>query len=161
MATIAMLISHREMFNASFTHLDSFGMTRECKHDGYIYHTKANACLRLIESTGITWMNARTVCLENGGDLASIKTVEKMDYMLDFIRETDQVWIGLRQRQWMTGDIFMNVYNISVSLNNIDTAYTQESDASCGLLKSTSKLRDRSCNLREEKYFVCEIVLPA
>lgn len=60
----------------------------------------------------------------------------------------------------MTGDIFMNVYNISVSLNNNDAGYTQDSDASCGILKST-RLRDRSCNFREEKHFVCEIVLQA
>ncbi|CAC5416582.1 unnamed protein product [Mytilus coruscus] len=140
------------------TNSKAFIRKSECEHDGYLYYTKANACLKLGETRGITWMNARTVCLENGGDLTSIKTVEKMDFMLNFIRETDGVWIGLRSGKWMTRDIFMDVYNISVTLNNVDTGYRQDSDVTCGLLKST-ELVDRSCNFRNKKYFVCEIVL--
>ncbi|CAG2224002.1 CD206 [Mytilus edulis] len=57
----------------------------ECGHCGYIYSTKANSCLKLVSTLGITWTGARTVCLNEGADLVSITTLEKMNVILNLI----------------------------------------------------------------------------
>ncbi|XP_076078094.1 uncharacterized protein LOC143048340 [Mytilus galloprovincialis] len=132
---------------------------KECEVDGYVRYTKENLCLKLVSTSGLTWTSARTVCLDEGAELVSITTSEKMKCIQNLLKGINTaIWIGLSSKTWMTGDTFQNIYDMNVQLNDHDGAYPTDSDTSCGTL-STSSLYDESCNLRRRTAFVCEIVL--
>ena len=72
------------------------------------------------------------------------------------------VWIGLKDKTWMTGESFDNVYGIKIRLNNYDSGFTNDPEVDCGKIGVTKSkpLQDQSCNRRKKQLFVCEIVLP-
>jgi hypothetical protein len=59
----------------------------ECQAVIYDYDLETNTCLKLLESTsGVTWREARVICEEDGGDLISILTKEKWEFVINYIR---------------------------------------------------------------------------
>ncbi|CAG2249210.1 unnamed protein product [Mytilus edulis] len=70
----------------SFTTLSKI---TECEFEGYVYDTISHACLKLAMTTGSTWTSARTICQQDGGDLGSLTTQMKVDFVLYLIRNTD------------------------------------------------------------------------
>ena len=59
----------------------------ECQAVGYDYDLETNTCLKLLESTiGVTWKEARIICQQDGGDLISILTKEKWEFVVNYIR---------------------------------------------------------------------------
>ncbi|CAG2208168.1 CD206 [Mytilus edulis] len=121
---------------------------KECEVDGYVRYTKENLCLKLVSTSGSTWTSARAVCLNEGAELVSITTLEKMKFMQNLLKGIN-IWIGLQSKRWMTGDIFQNIYTMSVQLNDYDSGYHTDSDASCGSL-TAGALQDESCNIRQK-----------
>ena len=61
----------------------------------------------------------------------------------------------------MTGESFVNVFDIITQLNNYDKTFTHDQEVHCGVMKlaSTTPLQDESCNIRKKNFFVCEVVL--
>ena len=70
------------------------------------------------------------------------------------------VWIGLKDKRWVTGEIFENVFGINTQLNDYDHKFTSETEH-CGRINISDiiPLRDDSCNRRQWTGFACEIVL--
>lgn len=58
----------------------------ECEVDGYVRYTKENLCLKLVSTSGSTWTSARAVCLNEGAELVSITTLEKMKCMQNLLK---------------------------------------------------------------------------
>ena len=58
----------------------------ECEVDGYVRYTKENLCLKLVSTSGLTWTSARTVCLDEGAELVSITTSEKMKCIQNLLK---------------------------------------------------------------------------
>ena len=59
----------------------------ECQAVRYDYDLETNTCLKLLESTsGVTWMEARVICQEDGGELISIITKEKWEFVINYLR---------------------------------------------------------------------------
>ena len=58
----------------------------KCQAVRYDYDLETNTCLKLLESTsGVTWREARVICQQNGGDLISILTKEKWEFVINYI----------------------------------------------------------------------------
>ncbi|CAC5416917.1 unnamed protein product [Mytilus coruscus] len=69
------------------------------------------------------------------------------------------VWIGLKDKRWMTGESFKNIFGVTIQLNDYDGGYPSEVENSCGLLYSLSSmpLQDENCNIRKRPKFLYEI----
>jgi hypothetical protein len=58
----------------------------ECSINGYVYEAETNTCLKYFKiATAITWANARLRCQQDGGDLISITTKEKWDFVVNYL----------------------------------------------------------------------------
>ena len=58
----------------------------ECSVNGYDYDAETNTCLKYsTNATGITWENARVRCQQDGGDLISITTKEKLEFVVNYL----------------------------------------------------------------------------
>jgi hypothetical protein len=71
------------------------------------------------------------------------------------LQDKNNVWIGLKDKTWMTGESFVNVFDISTQLNNYDITFTYDPEEHCGVMKlaSTTPLQDESCNIRKKHFF--------
>ena len=59
----------------------------ECKEVGYDYDSETNTCLKVLESSsGVTWKEARVICQQDGGDLISMSTKVKWDFVTNYLR---------------------------------------------------------------------------
>ena len=70
------------------------------------------------------------------------------------------VWIGLKDKTWVTGERFHNVFGIKTQVNDFDSEFSSETEH-CGriLISNEVPLKDDSCNERITPGFACEIVL--
>ncbi|CAC5400450.1 MRC [Mytilus coruscus] len=84
-----------------------------CSNKGYYYDPNFNTCLKLFvdQISGKTWKEARTHCQENGGDLISITSKEKWDFVLNFTSCMPRMWIGLKGEYWVTNKTFENIWS--------------------------------------------------
>ncbi|VDI24213.1 Hypothetical predicted protein [Mytilus galloprovincialis] len=114
-----------------------------------------------LDSDGKTWKDARNHCQANGGDLISLTTPSKWEFVLQFTSCKTNMWIGLKDKLWVTNATFENVFNVSVQLNDHDGRYYNDSEPGCGKFSIRSKpiLQDESCNERLKKIYVCEILV--
>ncbi|XP_063438690.1 uncharacterized protein LOC134719635 [Mytilus trossulus] len=116
--------------------------------------------MQLVTTDGTTWEDARKHCQQHeGGDLVSITSKAKWDFIMKNFRNVGRVGIGLKDKKWMTGESFENIFGITFQLNDYDGAYPSEVDNTCGVLVplSKNKLQDENCNLRPMQKFLCEI----
>jgi hypothetical protein len=59
----------------------------ECQAVRYDYDFETNTCLKYMYKTaGITWKQARARCQQDGGDLISILTKDKWDFVTNYLR---------------------------------------------------------------------------
>lgn len=58
-----------------------------CLNDGYDYDFYTNTCIRLVNTTQspVTWTAARQRCKNDGGDLISITTREKVEFVFNYL----------------------------------------------------------------------------
>lgn len=56
-----------------------------CHRDGYDYDLYTNTCLRYYNYSlsPVTWISARNICQNAGGDLMAITTREKLDLIVE------------------------------------------------------------------------------
>ncbi|VDI24212.1 Hypothetical predicted protein [Mytilus galloprovincialis] len=113
------------------------------------------------DGDGKTWKDARSHCQANGGDLISLTTLSKWEFVIQFTSCQTNMWIGLKDKLWVTNATFENVFNVSVQLNDYDGRYSNDSEPGCGKfsIRSTTVLQDESCNERLKNMYVCEILV--
>ncbi|VDH97358.1 Hypothetical predicted protein [Mytilus galloprovincialis] len=132
-----------------------------CTNKGYYYDFNSNTCLKMfVDSDGKTWKGARNHCQGNGGDLISLTTLAKWNFVTMFTSCVSDVWIGIKDKRWVTNDVFQNIFNAKVQFNNFDSAYTNDPEPVCVAFKYGSPvadLQDESCNIRLKQTYVCEI----
>ncbi|CAG2201253.1 CD206 [Mytilus edulis] len=131
-----------------------------CTNKGYYYDMYSNTCLKMFaDNTGKTWTNARKHCIYNGGDLISLTTSAKWEFVSNFTSCRTNMWIGLKDEKWVTNEIFKNVFNVTVDFNQYDSDFPADTEQLCGKYAYTSSLvlQDESCNLRLKEMYVCEI----
>ncbi|VDI47402.1 Hypothetical predicted protein [Mytilus galloprovincialis] len=132
----------------------------DCASNGFQFDGETTTCIKLVSTSGTTWKDARKYCQQQeGGDLVSITSKAKWDFIMGNFSSVGPVWIGLKDKKWMTGESFHNIYGVTVQLNDYDGAYPSEVENSCGLLVrwSSNKLQDENCNIRKRLKFLCEI----
>ncbi|CAC5416914.1 MRC [Mytilus coruscus] len=137
-----------------------FSCIYDCGTHGFQFDGETTTCIKLISTSGSTWKEARTFCQQQqGGDLVSIVSKEKWDSVFGYFSGFGRVWIGLKDKRWMTGESFNNIFGITVQLNDYDADYPTEVENTCGILAplSSSQLQDENCNVRKRKNFLCEI----
>ncbi|XP_071140255.1 C-type mannose receptor 2-like [Mytilus edulis] len=136
-----------------------FTCVNECGPDGLHLEEETASCIKHISTNGSTWKEARTICQQQGGDLVSIVTKAKWDSVIEYFRSVGRAWIGLKDKRWMTGESFNNVFEIKVQLNDYDSDYSKEDENTCGIiaLSSSTPLQDENCNIRKREHFLCEI----
>ncbi|XP_076080295.1 uncharacterized protein LOC143051190 isoform X2 [Mytilus galloprovincialis] len=88
-----------------------------CSAEGFKYDKNTKACIKLM-SPKSTWEEARHNCqTESGGNLVSITTKEKWNFIIKYIEESgnqdDKIWIGLKDEKWMTGSAVENIFDIA------------------------------------------------
>ncbi|XP_052084747.1 uncharacterized protein LOC127721941 [Mytilus californianus] len=136
---------------------------KECASNEILFDGETTTCIKLVSTRGTTWKNARKYCQEQeGGDLVSIISKAKWDFITKSFSNVRSVWIGLKDKTWMTGESFSNIYGVTIQLNNYDSGYPlQVNKNSCGILAplSTVPLQDENCNIRERPSFLCEIIM--
>ncbi|VDI11004.1 Hypothetical predicted protein [Mytilus galloprovincialis] len=136
-----------------------FTCVYECGTDGLQLEEETASCIKHTSTNGSTWKEARTICQQQGGDLVSIVTKAKWDSVIEYFRSVGRAWIGLKDKRWMTGESFNNVFEIKVQLNDYDRDYPKEDENTCGIiaLSSSIPLQDENCYIRKRENFLCEI----
>ncbi|CAC5378406.1 unnamed protein product [Mytilus coruscus] len=123
-----------------------------CTNKGYYYDLYSNTCLNIFaDKKGKTWSDARNHCQENGGDLISLTTPAKWEFVSNFTSCRTNMWIGLKDEIWVTNATFKNVFNVTIDFNKHDSDYVNDTEPFCGKFAYTSNvavLQDESCNLR-------------
>lgn len=133
-----------------------------CSAHGYTYDEATNTCIKLVKTDGSTWMNAKSTCKKEGGDLVSISTMKKWNFIIRYLGENRKnVWIGLKDKKWMTGEDINSVFDNISQLNNFDSDYEKETDNTCGVIyRSPKPLQDANCNIQKYKWLLCELLIP-
>ncbi|CAG2223638.1 CD206 [Mytilus edulis] len=138
-----------------------------CTNKGYFYDPNSNTCLKMFadHNNKKTWKEARQHCQVNGGDLISITSKEKWDFILNFTSCMTSMWIGLKGNYWATNTTFENIYGLNVhdiQLNKFDGDYLNETEADCVRIEYTHNyvLSDFSCNIKRKDTYLCEILMP-
>ncbi|CAG2197147.1 unnamed protein product [Mytilus edulis] len=72
------------------------------------------------------------------GDLVSITSKSKWDFIMGNFKSVGSIWIGLKDKTWMTGESFNNIFGVTVQLNDYDGDYSSEDENSCGILQPSS-----------------------
>ncbi|XP_071140651.1 uncharacterized protein [Mytilus edulis] len=142
--------------------LYSRGWEADCNKEGYDFEYTTRTCLKLFDVPAVSWTGARAICKQDGGDLISITTKLKLDFVHSYITCVKRAWIGLRNKTWMNGESFVDVYGNKVQLNDFDKGYEHDTDSSCLTIfvnETEYSLYDASCNIRLRKNFVCELVI--
>ncbi|KAK7504376.1 hypothetical protein BaRGS_00004242, partial [Batillaria attramentaria] len=57
---------------------------------GFIYYPQANFCFRIDKGPSTSWIDARSRCQDNGMDLVSADTPEKLELLMRTIKETPE-----------------------------------------------------------------------
>ncbi|CAC5389466.1 MRC [Mytilus coruscus] len=134
-----------------------------CTNRGYYYDFHSNTCLKIfVDNDGKTWKNASNHCQKNGGDLISLTTPAKWDFVTNFTSCVSNVWIGLKDKRWVSNDRFQNVLNVKVQFNNFDSGFFYDHESVCVSFKYANQiavLQDESCNIRLKQTYVCEILV--
>ncbi|CAC5416916.1 unnamed protein product [Mytilus coruscus] len=88
------------------------------------------------------------------GDLVTITTKKKWDFIIDYLEgigvNNDKIWIGLKDKKWMTGNAFQNVFGFT---DLTDAVFTN----TCGVIRKKNKkcyIETETCTLT--KKFLCE-----
>ncbi|CAC5378402.1 MRC [Mytilus coruscus] len=151
------------LISNSASEMDVYNVYKDgCTNKGYYYDLHSNTCLKMYVDNGKTWKNARNHCQENGGDLISLTTPAKWEFVTNFTSCRTNMWIGLKDEIWVTNATFdKNVFNVTTQFNYFDSGYRNDSEQGCGKFsyKSTNVLQDESCNLRRKEIYVCEILM--
>ncbi|VDH97357.1 Hypothetical predicted protein [Mytilus galloprovincialis] len=131
-----------------------------CSDKGYYYDLSSDTCLKMfVDSHGKTWEHARNHCQRDGGDLISMTTMAKWNFVTHFTSCMSNLWIGLKEERWVTNDIFEYLFNVTVELNRYDHDFQNDPDQSCGTFIPNVGVYDESCNIREKHRYVCEILV--
>ncbi|CAC5365550.1 unnamed protein product [Mytilus coruscus] len=88
--------------------------SRECDLPGYDYDISLRTCLKF-NSTQLNWYDARQQCIDEGGDLITVETVEKLSFhntSLHNCSTSQFYWIGLINGTWTSGELFQNIYDL-------------------------------------------------
>ncbi|VDI36993.1 Hypothetical predicted protein [Mytilus galloprovincialis] len=102
-------------------------LSTECTSSGFQFDEGTSTCIKLVSTNGTTWEDARKYCQQyEGGDLVSIVSKEKWDFIIGNFSGVGAVWIGLRYYTWITGESFSNIYGVTMQLNNYDRVYPSE-----------------------------------
>ncbi|XP_063443410.1 perlucin-like protein [Mytilus trossulus] len=144
------------------TDLNMYVIWKEgCTDIGYYFDTLTNTCLKLFSTSGKTWHDARTHCQQNGGDLITITTAQKWNFVNSFLSCKSNIWIGLKAEQWVNGDPFINVFGLLTQFNNYDSMYTSDNEQNCTVvyLRRVYVFQDESCNIRVRRNYLCEITM--
>ncbi|CAG2218704.1 unnamed protein product [Mytilus edulis] len=144
------------------TDLNMYVIWKEgCTNIGYYFDSLTNTCLKLFSTSGKTWHDARTHCQQNGGDLITITTAQKWNFVNSFLSCKSNIWIGLKAEQWVNGDPFINVFHLLTQFNNYDSMYTSDTEQNCTVvyLRSVYVFQDESCNIRVRGDYLCEITM--
>jgi hypothetical protein len=65
----------------------NYNLFVECKDRGYDYNQDVNVCLKfVVNSNGSTWVDARSSCQDDGGDLISMTSVEKYNFVVHYMQ---------------------------------------------------------------------------
>ncbi|XP_052084748.1 uncharacterized protein LOC127721942 [Mytilus californianus] len=129
-----------------------------CSAKGYEYNMTMKTCIKL-KADKSNWDNARKTCQRQpDGDLVSITTKEKWDVIIKYLEESGfkngKIWIGLKDKKWMTGNVFENVFDIP----DITGAVFKKS---CGVIKKNKNgmftTEEEECAHKE--IFLCEILI--
>ncbi|CAG2215552.1 unnamed protein product [Mytilus edulis] len=121
---------------------------------GYDYDRQAQTCIKVVLDF-MNWNAARERCKEDGADLISISSLEKWHFVVNYCGDrckNSGHWIGLYNNSWVTGESFMNTFDIPNDRIKLDT-----NDA-CGRVRIYTQFKivgSRSCSI--SKPFVCEI----
>ncbi|VDH99145.1 Hypothetical predicted protein [Mytilus galloprovincialis] len=110
-----------------------FTCVYECDTHGLQFDGETSTCIKLISTSGSTWKEARTLCQQEGGDLVIIVSKKKWDSVFDYFRSIDRAWVGLKDKRWMNGESFNNIFEITVQLNDYDRDYPMEIENTCGI----------------------------
>ncbi|CAG2219918.1 CD206 [Mytilus edulis] len=132
-----------------------------CTNIGYYFDFLTNSCVKLFSNGGITWRDARNHCQQNGGDLISITTLQKWEFVESFLSCKTSIWIGLKAQQWVNGKPFINVFGFQTQLNNQDSAFPGDNEQDCTVVyfQSANVFQDESCNIRVKSNYLCEITM--
>ncbi|CAG2235068.1 CD206 [Mytilus edulis] len=145
------------------TDLNVYVIPKEgCTNIGYYFDSLTNTCLKFFSTSGKTWHDARTHCQQNGGDLITITTAEKWNFVNSFLSCKGNMWIGLKAEQWVNGDPFINVFGLLTQFNLLDSEYRGDNEKDCTVvyLRGVYVFQDESCNIRVRSNYLCEITMP-
>ncbi|CAG2219919.1 CD206 [Mytilus edulis] len=145
------------------TDLNVYVIPKEgCTNIGYYFDSLTNTCLKFFSTSGKTWHDARTHCQQNGGDLITITTAEKWNFVKSFLSCKGNMWIGLKAEQWVNGDPFINVFGLLTQFNLLDSEYRGDNEKDCTVvyLRGVYVFQDESCNIRVRSNYLCEITMP-
>ncbi|CAG2215553.1 unnamed protein product [Mytilus edulis] len=121
---------------------------------GYDYDRQTQTCIKMVLEY-MNWYEARETCKEDGADLISISSLEKLNFVVNYCGDNcknNGHWIGLYNNTWVTGESFTNTYDIPNDRIKLDT------NDSCGRVRTYTQYKiigSRSCST--SKPFVCEI----
>ncbi|CAC5357509.1 MRC [Mytilus coruscus] len=132
-----------------------------CTNIGYYFDSLTNSCLKLFSTGGITWQDARKHCQQNGGDLISITTPQKWEFVDSFLSCKKGMWIGLKAEQWVNGEPFINVFDFQTQFNYLDSQFLGDNEQDCTVMyfQSSYVFQDESCNIRLRSNYLCEITM--
>ncbi|VDI13479.1 Hypothetical predicted protein [Mytilus galloprovincialis] len=140
---------------------DFYGIAHEdCTLPGYDSVPSIHACFKHYYKVDSTWVSARDICINDGGDLVIIDTQETYDFLFNYVNCIGKLWFGLRDYKWVNGQPFTNNLGLNILWNNeVDSEDPSDPYYDCGLLgfKSGYKIVDVSCTVKIRRFFVCEI----
>ncbi|XP_071138605.1 uncharacterized protein [Mytilus edulis] len=88
-----------------------------CRTVGYTYDKSTTTCIKLVKYPKSDWEDAWETCRQQPrGDLVSITTKEKWDFIIKYLQaaevKSETLWIGLKEKRWILltgGSLFRDV----------------------------------------------------
>lgn len=134
----------------------------QSSHEGcdgeYEFDVVSNTCIKAY-AIFLSWNDARLRCQEDGGDLVTLTTPQKFDFVSTFINCTRYAfWIGLWNQTWITGEQFDNVYGLHPS--TVD--FSDDTATMCARLRYKKSIPTtiKGVTCISEKRFLCERLIP-
>ncbi|XP_046748924.1 hemolymph lipopolysaccharide-binding protein-like [Diprion similis] len=118
---------------------------------GYVYYPTVNAAYK-IHQDKLSWSNAKDACASEGGRLAVIDTLEKVEFINRIRNPSTNVWVGIEKKNdnWVTADTQARLFYLPWGTNQ------PYGIGDCAAVKkSGTGLKSRMCFWSEP--YVCEI----
>jgi hypothetical protein len=135
----------------------------ECKKDGYISIDNGNNCYKVYSNVEKTWNEAKSQCVQDGGDLLSIRDPYEQAYV-SLIKTAGSIkpqWIGLKMND---SSNFYWTDNWPLAYTNWDknwagsvihTNNTQQEEKCAFLLATNANWNTTNCDIKMD--FMCKI----